>query len=133
MMKQFRTRLRPEQGITGFQTLLVLIVIAVSIYSTRQIFMVYSAHWTLEKNVKTVVRFAFVNLSGERQPQIRTQVLAMLDGMGAQYDKKKITVTVDDMEKKILIDAWYAQTVTLPFFPNPKQFHLYVQNTGTLE
>jgi hypothetical protein len=132
-MKHFRVRIRNEQGGAGPQSIIVLAILAVTIYAALQIFTVYDKHWTFEKHVKTLVQFAFVNLHGDRKQQIFDQIIDMLDDMGAQYEKKNIRVNVDEKEKTITVEVWYAQTVNVPFFPNPKQFHVKIQRTDTME
>jgi len=132
-MKSLRDRIQNEHGTGGLQTIIALAVLAAAVYAALQIFTVYDKHWTFEEHVKTLVRLAFVNLHGDRKQQIFDQIIDMLDDMGAQYDKKDIRVNVDKKEKKITVEVWYSQTVKLPFFPNPKQFHMKIQSTDTLE
>jgi hypothetical protein len=132
-MKHFRVRIRNEQGGAGPQSIIVLAIFAVAIYAALQIFAVYDKHWTFEKHVKTLVQFAFVNLHGDRKQQIFDQIIDMLDDMDAQYEKKNVRVNVDEKEKTIAVEVWYAQNINVPFFPNSKRFHVKIQRTDTME
>ncbi len=121
-----------ERGSSGIRTILALAVMGVAMYAAFQVFTAYDAYWTFEKDVETLARFAFVNIQGDRQPQIVRQITEMLDNMSAQYDKGNVKVTVDEGNKQITVDVWYAQTINVPFYPNPKQFHAHIQSTDTV-
>lgn len=129
MMRQIRRFRQDERGRSGFKTMIALAILVAAIYSGFQLFMVYDENWTLEEHISSLVRFAFVNMSGDREQQITNQITDMLDEMHAQYEKKNINVLVDGVKKEITVDVQYAQTVPLPFFPNPKQFHLHLQSS----
>ena len=120
------------RGGTGIKTLIVLGVLGVAIYTGLQIFKVYDAYWTFEKDVETLVRFAFVNIPNDRQQQIVHQITEMLDSIHAQYDMKNVKVTVDEEAQKITVDVWYAQIINVPLFPNLKFFHVHIQSTNTV-
>ena len=131
-MKYVSERIRNGQGGADPSSIITLAILAVAIYAVFQIFTVYDKHWTFEKHVKTLVQFAFINLHGDRKQQIFDQIIDMLDDMDAQYEKKNIRVNVDEKEKTITVEVWYAQTINLPFFPNPKHFHVKIQRTDTV-
>ena len=121
-----------ECGRISLGTLIVLAVLSTASYATFQLFTAYDAYWTFEKNVGTLVRFAFVNMQNDRQQQIVHRIDEMLDGMDVQYKQKDVNVTIDEGDKQISVDVWYSQLISLPFYPNPKHFHLHMQGPATV-
>jgi hypothetical protein len=132
IMQPLRIHTRHERGSSGLKTLVALALLGIAVYAGLQILTVYDAYWTFEKDVETLVRFAFVNLQGNRQQQIVDHIAEMLDSLNVQYTKHDIRVTVDDVRKQITVDVSYAQTINVPFYPNPKVFHTHVQHTDTI-
>ena len=113
--------------------LFILFVISAAMYAAFQMFAAYDTYWTFEKDVETLVRFASANMSSGRQQKLVHKIDGMLDDMGVQYNKKKdVNVTVNEGTEHIAVDVRYSQHINLPYYPNPKQFHLHVEGNHTV-
>ena len=125
-MKQKSTK---ERGTAGFKALIALLILAAIVYTGIQLVPIYWDHWNFEDEVKTELRFLFVNVQAKREEYLNNFVIGKLKEMGAEYKKENVRVKVDDSKKKAKVEIWYTRTHKLPFFPNPKQFYINLENT----
>ncbi len=128
-MKQKRLRLTNEWGAAGIKAIIALLIVAAVIYSGIQLVPIYWDHYSFEDDLNTEVRFLFVNVPSEREKHLNNFIVGRLKEMGAKYEDKNVKVDVDDGKKKVKVDIWYGRPHNLPFYPNPKQFYIHVENT----
>jgi hypothetical protein len=129
VMKQNISYVTNKRGAGGPKAIIALLILAAVIYAGIQLVPIYWDHWSFEDDVKTLVQFAFVNYRDKREKRLTDDIINMLDEMGADYEKKNVDVKVDEGAKKIKVKVWYTRSHKLPFYPNPKQFHIDVENT----
>ena len=129
VMKQNISYVTNERGAAGPKAVIALLILAAVIYTGIQLVPIYWDHWSFEDDVKTKVQFAFVNYRDKRERRLTDDVIGMLDEMGADYEKKNVKIEVDEGAKKIKVEIWYTRSHKLPFYPNPKQFYINLENT----
>jgi hypothetical protein len=129
-MKDMGFTIRNERGAAGLKAIIAIVILIAVIYTGIQVIPVYLANYNFEDKVKGEITLAFVNYPQDTQKKLEGAIMGMLNDMGATYDKKNVRVKVggDPTGKKIVIEVWYSRTISLPFFPNPKQFYVKVEN-----
>jgi hypothetical protein len=129
-MKEKGFMIRNERGAAGLKAIIAIVILIAVIYTGIQLIPIYLAQYNFEDKVKGEITLAFVNYPQDTQKKLESAIMGMLNDMGATYDKKNVRVKVggDQSAKKIVAEVWYSRTVDLPFFPNPKQFYVKVEN-----
>ena len=119
-----------ERGAAGPKVIIAVAIIAAVIYAGIQLIPIYWDHWNFEDELKTQVRFLFVNVTQKRKEHLEGFAERKLKEMGAQYDEKKgIKVDVENSKKKATVDIWYSRRHKLPLYTNPIQFYIHVEST----
>jgi hypothetical protein len=129
-MKDMGFMFRNERGAAGLKAIIAIVIFIAVIYVGIQLIPIYLAQYNFEDKVKGEVTLAFVNYPQDTQKKLEGTIMGFLNDMGATYDKKNVRVKIggDSTGKKIVAEVWYSRTVNLPFFPNPKQFYVKVEN-----
>lgn len=119
-----------ERGAAGPKVIIAVAIIAAVVYAGIQLVPIYWDHWNFEDEVKTQVRFLFVNVNQKRKEYLEGFAERKLKEIGAEYDKEKgVRVKVDDSKKKATVEIWYSRRHKLPLYTNPIQFYIKVEST----
>lgn len=129
-MERNISHITSERGAAGPKLIIALIIVAAVIYAAIQLIPIYWDHWNFEDDMKTQVRFLFVNVNQKRKEYLTDYAVKRLKEFGAKYDEKKgVMVEVDDPKKKAKVEIWYSRPHKLPLYPNPIQFYIKVEST----
>lgn len=119
-----------ERGAAGPKIIVAVAIIAAVVYAGIQLVPIYWDHWNLEDEIKTQVRFLFVNVNRKREEYLEGFTEGKLKEIGAEYDKEKgVRIKLDNSKKKVKIEVWYSRRHKLPLYKNPIQFYIKVENT----
>lgn len=128
-MHALRVSRRNERGSTAV-IVAIVIVLAIIIFVAVQLFPLYWDHWNFEEALTATLKLELVPPYEEVENTIRTNIINLLNDMGAQYEEDHIIVTVTPKNMRIRAEVWYSRPHHLPLYPNPKQFYIKVEHTA---
>jgi len=128
-MKNMCLLVRNDRGSAGMKAAVAIAIVGAAVFAGIQLVPLFWGHWSFEADVKTAVRFAFDNHRQDTQKNLRKEIIGLINRIDAEYEDKDVKVTVEQAKKKILVEIWYSRAHSLPFYENPKQFYIRIENT----
>jgi len=123
-------RANNQRGGANIGLIVAIAILGAVIFAAVQLGPIFYDHWNFEDDVQTTVKFAWVNYPRNMKKALTDNVTSLLTKIGAEFDpKRSVKVVVDDKSKKIVVEVWYSRSHKLPFYPNPKQFYIRIENT----
>jgi hypothetical protein len=127
VMKRRVLSKRNECGRVSLKAIITLAILGALVYAAFQLVPIYWDHYNLRESVKEKVTFAFIHHPIYTQETVENQVYDLLDSIGAQYEEEDVRVEVDKLNKEIYVEIWYSRPHDLPFYQNPKEFHIELE------
>ena len=126
-MRKSALFVRNERGAGRLKTVVWLAILGAGIYAGIQLLPIYWDHYNFVDTVRTEMKFAFVNYPRETQESLENVILSMLNSMDAEFEVENLTVRVDTVDKESYVDIVYWRSHHLPYYENPKKFHISLE------
>lgn len=127
-MSKLLSMLRNERGDGMITIIVILAIVGAMIFVGIQLIPIFWDHANLRDDILTVLRFAFVNYPQNTKERVTEDVKKLLTKSKAEYKDKDLKIEMKQEEKYLKVQIWYSRTHKVPFFQNPKQFYLEVDN-----
>ena len=118
---------RNECGRIGLKAVVSLAILGALAYAAIQLAPMYWDNYNLRESVKEKMKFTFVRHPIYPQETLENEIFDLLNAIDAQYEEGDVRVEVDKSNKEIYVDIWYGRSHKLPFYENPKEFHIELE------
>jgi hypothetical protein len=118
-----RNALKNQHGSAKVIVIIVVILLAIAGYAAIQLAPIHWDHANFEKRVEESAISRLTPPFTNVENTVKNEIVGLLDGMGATYEKDHIKVEVSEDNRKIHVEVWYSRSHALPLYQNPKEFY----------